>query len=237
MGVAERRERERSERREAILDAAEAVFLKKGVAPTTMDEIAQRAELAKGTLYLYFASKDELFCAVSLRWLRELDARQASAAELGGTGAEVLERLARGHVEYVVAHRERHAVAVSWLGAEEPVGDSPEFEAYRVQVGHSVSRVVDAIRRGQGDGTLRDDLVPHEVALQLWGATNGVLGLVNNRAEVARRLPAPVDFDRLVPGFVELMLSALRREPQRPRALATSRDSLPPSQHVEETQP
>jgi len=61
MGINERREREKEVRRDAILDAAENIFFSKGVDSSSMDEIASRAELSKGTLYLYFKNKDELY--------------------------------------------------------------------------------------------------------------------------------------------------------------------------------
>ncbi|MEM1096870.1 MAG: TetR/AcrR family transcriptional regulator [Bacteroidota bacterium] len=59
-----RRERERLARREAMLEAAALVFAERGFDNATLDEIAQRAEFGKGTLYNYFSSKDELLLAV-----------------------------------------------------------------------------------------------------------------------------------------------------------------------------
>jgi len=60
-----RRERERQMRREAMLDAARSVFAEKGYADATLDEIADRAEFGKGTLYNYFeGGKEELLFAV-----------------------------------------------------------------------------------------------------------------------------------------------------------------------------
>ncbi|TKX68113.1 TetR/AcrR family transcriptional regulator, partial [Halorubrum sp. GN11_10-6_MGM] len=60
-----RRERERRRRRQAMLDAARAVFAEEGYADATLDEIAERAEFGKGTLYNYFeGGKEELFLAV-----------------------------------------------------------------------------------------------------------------------------------------------------------------------------
>jgi AcrR family transcriptional regulator len=58
-----RRDRERSARRRAMLDAALAVFAEKGFAAATMEEIAERAEFGKGTLYNYFADKHALLLA------------------------------------------------------------------------------------------------------------------------------------------------------------------------------
>ena len=60
MAVQQRKERERLARQELILDAAIRVFAKKGFHQATMDDVAQEAELGKGTLYYYFRSKEEI---------------------------------------------------------------------------------------------------------------------------------------------------------------------------------
>lgn len=52
---------ERAERRRAILDAALAVFSQNGFAGARLDDVARRAGVAKGTLYLYFTDKEALF--------------------------------------------------------------------------------------------------------------------------------------------------------------------------------
>lgn len=58
------KERQRQERRELILRAAEAEFMEKGYRDTLMDEIAARVGIAKGTVYLYFPSKQDLVLAL-----------------------------------------------------------------------------------------------------------------------------------------------------------------------------
>jgi len=52
-----------------ILEAAEKIFAKKGFYTTTMEEVAKEARLAKGTIYLYFDSKEDLFFSVTERKL------------------------------------------------------------------------------------------------------------------------------------------------------------------------
>ena len=60
-----RRERERLERRQAMLGAARSVFAEKGYPNATLDEIAERAEFGKGTLYNYFeGGKEEILFAI-----------------------------------------------------------------------------------------------------------------------------------------------------------------------------
>ena len=71
MGIAERREREREQRRNTILDAAETVFFSKGINLATMDEVAEEAELSKGTLYLIEIARYSGMAAVRVKILAE----------------------------------------------------------------------------------------------------------------------------------------------------------------------
>lgn len=66
MGIYERKQREKERRRQEILSAAREVFSKKGFNSATMEEIASRAELSPGTLYLYFKNKEELHTSLSI---------------------------------------------------------------------------------------------------------------------------------------------------------------------------
>lgn len=70
MGIHERKEREKERRRQQILVSAKRVFSDKGYSRTTMEDIANEAELSPGTLYLYFKNKEELFASLSLRILQ-----------------------------------------------------------------------------------------------------------------------------------------------------------------------
>jgi TetR/AcrR family transcriptional regulator len=62
----ERREREKSQRIQSILEAAQRVFFAKGYLKATMDEIALEAAVTKPTIYLYFKAKDDLFFTLML---------------------------------------------------------------------------------------------------------------------------------------------------------------------------
>ena len=66
------RERQRQEREELILRAAEEVLLEKGYHNTSIDEIAARVGIAKGTVYLHFASKEALVFALLMRGMQKL---------------------------------------------------------------------------------------------------------------------------------------------------------------------
>ncbi|MCA9908487.1 MAG: TetR/AcrR family transcriptional regulator [Anaerolineae bacterium] len=76
------------ERREQIMQAAEEIFIQKGFANARMDDIADETGLSKGTLYLYYKSKDELIIAIldrifqrDFRDMDDLDLAQITAAD------------------------------------------------------------------------------------------------------------------------------------------------------------
>jgi AcrR family transcriptional regulator len=68
------------QRRAELLSAARALFLAKGVAATSLDDITQRAGVSKGLFYLYFASKEDLVLALQEQFSGEVAARMAAAA-------------------------------------------------------------------------------------------------------------------------------------------------------------
>jgi len=66
MGIKERKEREKLERRKLIQDAAKNLFQVKGFRFTTIEDIAAKAELSPGTLYQYFMSKESIYASLML---------------------------------------------------------------------------------------------------------------------------------------------------------------------------
>ena len=75
MGIQERKRRERKRRRRQIMVAAKKVFSIKGFTKTTMEDIARKAELSPGTLYLYFKNKEELYASLSVEILDHLHSK------------------------------------------------------------------------------------------------------------------------------------------------------------------
>jgi len=90
MTRAERREREREQRRNDIIEAAERFFFSKKYDNVSMDDIAEATELNKATLYLYFKNKDSLYATVVLRGARILNNMVMSGVEESRTGVNKL---------------------------------------------------------------------------------------------------------------------------------------------------
>jgi AcrR family transcriptional regulator len=69
------------QRRAELLAAGQALFLAKGIAGTSLDDITQRAGVSKGLFYLYFPSKEDLVLALQEQFSRALAERMRAAAE------------------------------------------------------------------------------------------------------------------------------------------------------------
>ena len=86
--------RRKEARPDEILAAALASFAERGFAATRLEDVAARAGISKGTLYLYFKGKEELFEAVVRATLvPNLERLEALTASFDGPNARLLERL------------------------------------------------------------------------------------------------------------------------------------------------
>ena len=86
MSTAERRARERAQRRQEILNASRQVFFERGFHRPTMDDVAAQAEVSKGTIYLYFESKEEILALLLLEGLDLLVDEMETAHEMAFGG-------------------------------------------------------------------------------------------------------------------------------------------------------
>lgn len=82
MGVKERKERQKTEMREAILSAALKLFSDEGYDNVTMRKIADKIEYSVGTIYLYFKDKGEIFYELHNRGFAEFYKRQLSVQRI-----------------------------------------------------------------------------------------------------------------------------------------------------------
>lgn len=217
MGLAERRLRERKARREAILDAAEEIIAATGYDAMKMEDVADAAELSKGTLYLYFNAKDALCAAIAHRnlsvFVPELRKRLTEAT----TGLDGMCRLLRLYHEFSSKHAHLFRFAISWLSTPGRIDDgSDDFQNYRAKVGEILALAVETIQRGQRDGSVRADIDPLPYAFWSWLSFLGVVMADLGRESFAQRIPVPMDFGQLVPSHIDAVVRALSSEGANP---------------------
>ena len=216
--VRAKRERRKDARPGELLAAALELFVEKGFAATRAEEVAKRAGVSKGTLFLYFSSKEELFKAVVREnisgrfdeWSQELDAYEGSSAEL---------------LRYcITVWWERvgstQAAGISKLMMSE-AGNFPELAAfYQTEViapGNALIQRV--LQRGIDSGEFR----PMDLHYGAYLVMAPILFLAISKQSLGSCMPVGVAFDPLayIQTQVDNMLMGLAVRPSSP-SLPTS---------------
>lgn len=121
-----------------ILEAARAVFAGKGFYAATVDAIAAEAGLSKGTVYLYYSSKNDIYWAALKHGVRELHETLRKEMAAGGTVKEKVHRFIAVKIRYFDENRDFFKIYLSEFGNAfcHPARLQKEFrDLYRTQAG------------------------------------------------------------------------------------------------------
>jgi TetR/AcrR family transcriptional repressor of nem operon len=180
-------------RREQLLDAAERVLLQRGLAAATMADVAEAASVAKGTVYLYYPSKDELLAGLRARYFERfaatLDDRAVARAGTGPSYAARVQRLVAAAYDFALANHELHHLLFHHAG----FGEDDAFARARGAVAELVEGGAAAGEFHLADPALAIDFLLH--------ALHGTLAAAVHRPRSQRR--------RFVEGVSELARRAL----------------------------
>ncbi|HSG99964.1 MAG TPA: TetR/AcrR family transcriptional regulator, partial [candidate division Zixibacteria bacterium] len=208
----ERKQRERQKRVNDILDAAEEVLFSADGMNASMDDIAARAEVSKGTLYLYFKSKESLLFGIGVR--ANQVTRDALAAAVRDTDTGIQQVLAIGRAYRDFARRYPnyfHFKSFSDDALSRAMNehkDDPVAQQCQ-ETGMSCAQVMmAAMRRGIEDGTIRSDVDPSLMTALIWAQANGVIKLIEAKVEVLEQMMG-LDADRMWEGFSDFVRRAL----------------------------
>ncbi len=127
-----------------ILEAARKVFALKGFNAATMDEIAETAGVAKGTVYLYFKSKREIYLAAVRQGFASVTEQTRSNMEAAGTPAEKLRAFIATHLQYAEDNREFVKIYHSeFNNVVHPACIDEDFRARYVRHTSTLTKVLD----------------------------------------------------------------------------------------------
>ncbi|MEM8567730.1 MAG: TetR/AcrR family transcriptional regulator [Bacteroidota bacterium] len=185
MSVQDRRQREKEARKQLILDATERLIKSKGTDAMTMTDVAQEAELAKGTLYLYFKNKDQLLAALSLRGLNILLDLFHEAASTQTNSKEKIVSMIRANYDYFKRYPAYYELNASF---------ESKFSAVAVKELQPISDKIyqifnTIILDGIKEGSIRETVNPINLSHILWSMTVGVIQFIRMRQMVFDEAP------------------------------------------------
>lgn len=188
--TAARRERERSARRQLILDTAKIVFAERGFLNATVEEIAERAELAVGTLYRYFKSKEEMYVSLLFEAMEMFRQKIETARNSGAPPNEQLRAVWNYFLEFYREQPEYYR-AFMFLhneGLRDVI--SPEvIKQINRRAGENFRALAEIVQVGVDVGIYGNGLDTRGVADVLWALWMGLVQLIETR----RNLGVPAD--------------------------------------------
>lgn len=166
-------------KKRSIMEAALAVLAEKGYHLATIDEIAERAGVGKGTIYVYFESKaalvGELIDTVTRMHLMEME---ESIARIDDAREKLL-ILAGAEYDFM----RRNGPLVQILTSGETMGLAPEFRTQMQTVREGYVKLIErVIREGQSEGVFSTSISPVLAATIIFGARIAVTQLAYEAA-------------------------------------------------------
>jgi TetR/AcrR family transcriptional regulator len=204
-----RRERETLERRDAILAAARDLFFEHGIHRTTVDDVAARAEVAKGTVYLYFESKETILAHLLLEGL---DALGETLEEAFGDGTVLpaesrLRRISAAYLDFFQNEGEYFRLMMAFdRGQFQEAVNAEVYQQILMRSMRGLRWVVRAIEQGIQDGAFSVTDARHAAGMY-WAALNGALVIISHPL---RRELIEQEVELLYNGIMENMLRGFK---------------------------
>lgn len=212
MSVADRKEREKQQRRNDIIDVAEKLFFKKGFDGVSMDDIARELELSKPTIYLYFRDKESLYFAVALRGIRLLHTMYREALEKGENSYEKLGAMAYAYSEFSNKYPDYSRVYNYSLSARFDMVNSEEMTEMLELLNDNTVAMCDAIKTGMNDGIVRSDMDPLEITVYIIASSSGVF---NMNSRLRKTLEAGgISYGQFMRHFMDFTGRAILNDPK-----------------------
>jgi TetR/AcrR family transcriptional regulator len=210
MSITDRRRREKQQRHDDIVDAAERVFFRKGWEEATMEDVAAEAELAKATLYLYFKSKEDLYAAVLLRGFQIMHGMFERGVAGAASGIDRVEAVGRAYIEFARAYPDYFGAMIHFSAKAPSEEDATPSVRECDELGErTIMLVASAVQSGIDDGTVRAELDPLRTAFILWAQTTGMLQILSLKGEHIEGVHG-VSSDDLMERFFRFVELALR---------------------------
>jgi AcrR family transcriptional regulator len=184
--VRERRRAENDARAARIMTAAARVFARRGVENATMEMIAREANVAVGTIYLHFASRDEVYLNLCADRGTQLGAGYREVITRGLKPLDEIRALAQVYIEYL--HESADPILISeptpYYEIRKRLRRSSEIRAFDrgSKIRHEVFGLFESgVKRAFDADLIADSLGPTGVTIAIWSILNGAFMVTRDR--------------------------------------------------------
>lgn len=183
-----RKKEPRSVHRENIVSAASVLFMERGIAATSMDDIAKTAGYSKATLYVYFENKEEIVGILVLNSMKKLYDYISSALIQHETTKARYDFICRGLVQYQEEFPFYFKMVLDKINIDFEGKDYLPEEKETYQIGEEINeKIKNFLLSGMEKGDLRSDLEIMPAIFNFWGMLSGIIQLAANKEEYIKK--------------------------------------------------
>lgn len=212
MGISERKQREKQKRINDILDAAESVFFGEAGTAASMEEVADKAEVSKGTLYLYFKNKESILLGIGVR--ANIISKEYLQQGIDRAGSGLMQILEALKSYYEFSQKYPHYFKLKSFSNElmcKPLcssnGDPQAVKFFESGIA-CAETLSGALARGIKDGSIRKDIDPLPTTFLIWSQITGVIKLIDTMHETLRE-KFKIESDDLFKEFIKFVKRSL----------------------------
>lgn len=165
----------KKQKRRLIMQAALKVFSKKGYSPTALDEIAQEAGIAKGTLYLYFKDKEDLISSTLMYVLDDLKYRMIEAIPENLPAVETLERIVLFMFQYFAENNEFYNIYLTILNYNLVSNYTSLFERMIARKKELFDFECQLVEEAKKQGHIRENMATMDIVMAFDGIVMNVI--------------------------------------------------------------
>ena len=183
-----RKKEPRSVHRENIVSAASTLFMERGIAATSMDDIAKAAGYSKATLYVYFENKEEIVGILVLNSMKKLYDYISSALIQHETTKARYDFICRGLVQYQEEFPFYFKMVLDKINIDFEGKEYLPEERETYQIGEEINeKIKNFLLSGMEKGDLRNDLDIMPAIFNFWGMLSGIIQLAANKEEYIKK--------------------------------------------------
>lgn len=183
-----RKKEPRSVHRENIVSAASVLFMERGIAATSMDDIAKAAGYSKATLYVYFENKEEIVGILVLNSMKKLYDYISSALIQHETTKARYDFICRGLVQYQEEFPFYFKMVLDKINIDFESKEYLPEEKETYQIGEEINeKIKNFLLSGMEKGDLRGDLEIMPAIFNFWGMLSGIIQLAANKEEYIKK--------------------------------------------------
>lgn len=200
------RKRESPEQRKSqIIAAADHVLLNVGIDRFTIDQVIEKAGIAKGTVYRYYKNKDEMLAELVAKALQLLHETFVEATNKTPSYIDKIKAICHSHYDYTKTYP-AYSDLISYM-------ERPEFDIHvqgYINISYAITDfVVTIVREGQQAGEIKKDLDPHLVTYIAWATNVGVVQFVESKKHMLKN-HHEISTEQMVDAFADMITLGIK---------------------------